>query len=59
MEYKVIQMIIPVYKGCVEECKTMDYNPIAVFKQQGQEQDNEMNDMGENDFLLGMQIEFH
>ena len=37
----------------------MDYNPIVVFKQQGQEQDNEMDDMGENEFLLGIQTEFH
>ena len=37
---------------------SMDYKPIVVFKQQGQEQDNEMDDMGENDFLLGIQTEF-
>ena len=30
----------------------MDYNPIVVFKQQGQEQDNEKDNIGENDFLL-------
>ena len=37
----------------------MDYNPIVVFEQQGQEQDNEIDNIGENDFLLGIQTEFH
>ena len=42
----------------VEECKTMDYNPIVIFKQQGIEQGEEIDDVGEKDFLLGIQTEF-
>ena len=42
----------------VEECKTLDYNPIVVFKQQGNEQNDDTDDLGQNDFLLVIQTEF-
>ena len=40
----------------VKECKTLDYNPIVVFKQQGNEDDT--NDLRQNDFFLVIQTEF-
>ena len=42
----------------VEQCKTFDYNPIVVFKQQGNEQNDDTDDLGQNDFLLVIQTEF-
>ena len=42
----------------IEDCKMMEYNPIVIFKQQGEEQDENVDDMSKNDFLIGIQTEF-
>ena len=42
----------------VNEMQTMQYNPVVLFKQQGVEQTEDMNDLGKNDFLLVLQTEF-
>ncbi len=42
----------------VEEMGTQKYNPVLVFKQQGNEQPENIDNVVRNDFLLGMQTEF-
>ena len=42
----------------VEELHLQTYNPIVIFKQQGNTQGEEMDDIGKDDFLLGIQTEF-
>ena len=42
----------------VEEMQTLQYNPVLVFKPQGVTQTREMDNIGENDFLLVIQTEF-
>lgn len=42
----------------VEEMRTQLYNPIVIFKQQGQVQPEDMDNAGIADFLLGIQTEF-
>lgn len=36
----------------------MPYNPVLVFKCQGEKQTDSMDNLGEEDFLLGIQTEF-
>ena len=42
----------------VAEMREMPYNPVIVFKNQGVNQDNECNSLGDEDFLLAIQTEF-
>ncbi len=42
----------------VEELQAHDYNPVLIFKHQGEEQKHDMNNIGKNDFLLAIQTEF-
>ena len=42
----------------VEELKKLDYNPVLIFKPQGQEQLENMNNLGKEDFILGLQTEY-
>ncbi len=42
----------------VEEMRAMDYDPVVLFKQQGQEQLDDMDNAAECDFILGIQTEF-
>ena len=42
----------------VEELKTLPYNPILLFKPQGEPQPNDMDNIGINDFILGIQTQF-
>ena len=41
----------------VEELRSLPYNPVVLFKQQ-EEQEEDMNDIGTDDFVLGLQTEF-
>ena len=42
----------------VKELQALPYNPILVFKPQGEQQSDDMDDVGKNDFLLGIQTQF-
>ena len=42
----------------VEEMKQMPYNPIILFKAQGTEQSDDINDLAKEDFLLVIQTEY-
>ena len=42
----------------IEEMKGLPYNPVLLYKQQGEEQPNEMDNVGVNDFIIGIQTEF-
>ena len=42
----------------VEEMKCQAYNPILLFKQQGEPQPDSMDNVGVNDFIIGIQTEF-
>ena len=42
----------------VEELHLQPYDPIVIFKQQGNTQGEEMDDIGKDDILLGIQTEF-
>ena len=42
----------------VEELRSLDYNPIVIFKIQGIEQSIELDNFGINDFALGLQTQF-
>ena len=42
----------------VEEMKSQPYNPILLFKQQGEQQPKEIDNVGVNDFIIGTQTEF-
>ena len=42
----------------VDELKSMPYNPVLLFKPQGVEQSDGMNDLAKDDFLLVLQTEF-
>ena len=42
----------------VEECKRSPHNPVLFFKPQGKQQEEDMDDMGDNDFLLVLQTQF-
>lgn len=37
---------------------SLNYNPIIIYKQQGLEQPEDMNNVSDDDFLLGIQTEF-
>lgn len=38
--------------------KKLPYNPVLIFKPQGQEQPKNINNLGKEDFLLGLHTEF-
>ena len=42
----------------VYDMQSQPYNPIIIFKQQGQEQSDDVDNVAVTDFLLGIQIEF-
>ena len=42
----------------VIEMKKMEYNPILIFKNQGEEQEDDCDDLAKNDFLLAIQTEY-
>ena len=42
----------------VKELEALPYNPVLVFKAQGEPQQDHMNNIGKNDFLLGLQTQF-
>ena len=42
----------------VEECKQSPHNPVLIFIPQGKQQEEDMDDMGDNDFLLVLQTQF-
>ena len=42
----------------VEEMKSLEYNPLLLFKQQGEEQSQATDNIGNRDFLLVLQMEF-
>ena len=42
----------------VEELHLQPYDPILIFKQQGNTQGEEIDDIGRDDFLLSIQTEF-
>ena len=42
----------------VTEMEEMEYNPILVFKNQGEEQGENCDDLGKDDFLLAIQTEY-
>lgn len=42
----------------VEEAKALEYNPILLFKPQGEDQPEGMDNIGKQDFLLCLQTEF-
>ena len=42
----------------VEDLKKQEYNPVLLFKPQGEEQNDAMNDIGCDDFILAIQTEF-
>ena len=42
----------------VEEMKSLEYNPLLLFKQQGEEQSQATDNIGNRDFLLVIQMEF-
>ena len=42
----------------VEELKSLPYNPILLFKPQGEPQPEYMDNIGNNDFILAIQTEF-
>ena len=39
----------------VEEMRSLDYNPVVIFKQQGTKQSDNIDNMADNDFILGIQ----
>ena len=45
-------------RAWVEELRSLPYDPIIIFKQQGDTQAKEMDDIGDEDFLLAIQTEF-
>jgi hypothetical protein len=45
-------------RAWVEEMKENTYNPILLFKEQGVEQDNTLDNFSKNDFILCFQTEF-
>ena len=44
--------------GWVEELKTLEYNPVLLFKLQGELQSNNMDNIAKDDFILGIQTQF-
>lgn len=42
----------------VAELETLEYNPITIFKVQGQKQNDEMDNLALGDFVLGIQTKF-
>ena len=42
----------------VEEVAGLSYNPILLFKPQGIDQSESMNDLAKDDFILALQTEF-
>ena len=45
-------------KAWVKELEELEYNPITIFKVQGEEQGENMDNVAQNDFVLGVQTEF-
>ena len=45
-------------KAWVCELEQLEYNPITIFKVQGEEQGYNINNLGPNDFILGIQTQF-
>ena len=39
--------------------RTQEYNPVILFKPQGIEQEEGMDDFGKDNFILALQTEFH
>jgi hypothetical protein len=44
--------------GWVEEMNSLPFNPILLFKPQGEPQPHDMDNIGNDDFILGVQTEF-
>ena len=42
----------------VKELEALPYNPVLIFKAQGEPQPNHIDNIGKNDFLLGIQTQF-
>ena len=42
----------------VEELKSIPYNPVLLFKAQGEAQTEDLNNIGNNDFILAIQTQF-
>lgn len=42
----------------IQELKELDYNPVLVYKRQGDQQGPEMDNVSDNDFVLCLQTEF-
>jgi hypothetical protein len=42
----------------VEECRSLHHNSVVVFKQQGENQGSDIDNLSEKDFLLGIQTKF-
>ena len=42
----------------VEELKSLPNNPLLLFKAQGEPQPDDMNNIGNDDFILGIQTQF-
>ena len=42
----------------VDELKSLPYNPVLLFKPQGEAQTEDMNNFGNNDFILAIQTRF-